>query len=75
MGEDQILELVNKSLKTPKGKSLLGGELDIAGITSRIGELMQEYNIDLSTLRNLSEEDINFSLGSKLTKEQRDPRK
>jgi len=75
MGEDQILELVNKSLKTPKGKSLLGGELDIAGITSRIGELMQEYNIDLSTLRNLSEEDINFSLGSKLTKEQRRQRR
>lgn len=75
MGEDQILELVNKSLQTPKGKALLGGELDIAGITSRIGELVKEYNIDLSTLQNLSEEDINFSLGSKLTKEQRRQRR
>jgi len=75
MGEDQIIELVNKSLQTPKGKALLGGELDIAGITSRISELTKAYNIDLSTLQNLSEDDINFSLGSKLTREQRRQRR
>ena len=71
MGEDQILQLVSTSLKSPKGKSLLGGELDIVGITSRISELSKKYNIDLQSLSNASIDDINLSTGSKLSKEQK----
>tara|TARA_R110000737_G_scaffold73520_3_gene102221 strand:+ start:2015 stop:3742 length:1728 start_codon:yes stop_codon:yes gene_type:complete len=71
MGEDQILQLVSNSLKSPKGKSLLGGELDIVGITSRIAELSKKYNINLQSLSNASIDDINFSTGSKLSREQK----
>ncbi len=63
MSEDQILQLVNQSLQTPKGKSLLGGELDIAGISSRLGELQSKYNISLEALENTEIKDVNLSLG------------
>mgnify|MGYP003632320380 FL=1 len=71
MSEDQILELVNQSLKTPKGKSLLGGDLDLAGISSRIEELQTKYSINLDNLKNVNIDDVNFSIGSNLTREER----
>lgn len=75
MSEDQILQLVNQSLQTPKGKSLLGGELDIAGISSRLGELQSKYNISLEALENTEIKDVNFSLGNNLTREERRERR
>jgi len=45
-----LLSLATDFLKTPKGKLLLGEEIDIAGITSRIQELSTTYNIDLEEL-------------------------
>ena len=71
MGEDQILQLSQQALQTPSGKSLLGSSLNISDITSRIQELSSKYNIDLSTLKTSSLEDINLSIGSDLTREQR----
>ena len=71
MGEDALLQLTQKFLATPQGKSLLGSSLNISDITNRIQELSSKYNIDLSTLETSSLEDINLSLGSNLTQEQR----
>lgn len=45
-----LLSLATDFLKTPKGKLLLGEEINIAGITSRIQELSTTYNIDLEEL-------------------------
>ena len=71
MGEEALLQLVQQSLATPQGKSLLGDALPIADILNRIQELSTKYNIDLSTLEKASEKEINLSLGSNLTREQR----
>lgn len=71
MGEEALLQLVQQSLSTPQGKSLLGDALPIADILNRIQELSTKYNIDLSTLKEASEKEINLSLGSNLTREQR----
>ena len=45
-----LISLAADFLKTPKGKLLLGEEINIAGITSRIQELSTTYNIDLEEL-------------------------
>ena len=71
MGEEQLLELANQFLDTPKGLNMLGGEIDIASLKNELSSLATKYNIDLSTLENTSIEDINLSLGSNLTREQR----
>ena len=71
MGEDALLQLTQKFLATPQGKSLLGSSLNISDITNRIQELSSKYNIDLPTLEISSLEDINLSIGSNLTQEQR----
>ena len=71
MGEDLILQIAKQFLNTPQGKSLLGSSLNISDITNRIQELSSKYNIDLSTLESSSLEDINFSIGSNLTQEQK----
>mgnify|MGYP003632779165 FL=1 len=71
MGEDALLQLTQKFLATPQGKSLLGSSLNISDITNRIQELSSKYNIDLPTLETSSLEDINLSIGSNLTQEQR----
>ena len=71
MGEEQLLQLASKFLETPKGKSLLGEAINISDITNRIQELSTRFNIDLSTLENANLEDINLSLGSNLTREQK----
>lgn len=71
MGEEALLQLVQQSLATPQGKSLLGEALPITDILNRIQELSTKYNIDLSTLKEASEKEINLSLGSNLTREQR----
>tara|TARA_B110000046_G_scaffold174322_1_gene197931 strand:+ start:1957 stop:3642 length:1686 start_codon:yes stop_codon:yes gene_type:complete len=71
MGEDALLQLTQKFLATPQGKSLLDSSLNISDITNRIQELSSKYNIDLPTLETLSLEDINLSIGSNLTQEQR----
>ena len=71
MGEDALLQLTQKFLATPQGKSLLGSSLNISDITNRIQELSSKYNIDLSSLENTSVDDINLTIGSNLTREQR----
>ncbi len=71
MGEDQILQIAKQFLNTPQGKSLLDSSLNISDITNRIQELSSKYNIDLPTLETSSLEDINLSIGSNLTQEQR----
>ena len=71
MGEEQLLELANQFLDTPKGLNILGEKIDIAGLKDELSNLSTKYNIDLSTLENTSIEDINLSLGSNLTREQR----
>ena len=45
-----LISLATDFLSTPKGKLLLGEEINIAGITSRIQELSTTYNIDLVEL-------------------------
>ena len=45
-----LISLATDFLKTPKGKLLLGEEINIAGITSQIQNLSSTYNIDLETL-------------------------
>ena len=45
-----LISLATDFLSTPKGKLLLGEEINIAGITSRIQELSTTYNIDLEEL-------------------------
>lgn len=71
MGEEALLQLVQQSLATPQGKSLLGEALPVTDILNRIQELSTKYNIDLSTIKEASEKEINLSLGSNLTREQR----
>tara|TARA_B110000977_G_scaffold7006_1_gene9766 strand:+ start:1608 stop:3293 length:1686 start_codon:yes stop_codon:yes gene_type:complete len=71
MGEDQILQIAKQFLNTSQGKSLLDSSLNISDITNRIQELSSKYNIDLPTLETSSLEDINLSIGSNLTQEQR----
>ena len=71
MGEDQILQIAKQFLNTSQGKSLLDSSLNISDITNRIQELSSKYNIDLPTLEISSLEDINLSIGSNLTQEQR----
>ena len=71
MGEDVLLQLANKFLETDSGKSLLGESLNIPDITNRIQDLSSKFNIDLSTLEETSLDDINLSLGSNLTQEQK----
>ena len=71
MGEDQILQVAKQFLNTPQGKSLLDSSLNISDITNRIQELSSKYNINLPTLETSSLEDINLSIGSNLTQEQR----
>lgn len=50
MGEEQLLQIAQEFLKTPKGKKLLGESLNIAEITDRISSLSSKYNIDLTKL-------------------------
>ena len=50
MGEEQLLELASEFLKTPKGKKLLGEEINIDEITNRISFLSKKYDINLDTL-------------------------
>jgi len=45
-----LISLATDFLKTPKGKLLLGEEVNIAGITSQIQQLSSTYNIDLEEL-------------------------
>ena len=45
-----LISLATDFLSTPKGKLLLGEEINIAGITSRIQELSTTYNINLEEL-------------------------
>ena len=71
MGEDIILEIAKQFLNTPQGKSLLDSSLNISDITNRIQELSSKYNIDLPTLEASSLKDINLSIGSNLTQEQK----
>ena len=71
MGEDALIQLSEKFLETDKGKSLLGESINIADITNRIQDLSSQYNINLSTIAETSIEDINSTLGSSLTREQR----
>jgi len=71
MGEEQLLQLANEFIKTPKGKSLLKESLNVKDIINRIEELANQYNIDLSTIKSANIKDVNFSLDSNLTKEQR----
>lgn len=71
MGEEALLQLANKFLKTDSGKSLLGESLNIEDITNRIQDLSSKFNINLSTLEETSLDNINLSLGSNLTREQK----
>ena len=47
MGEQELISLATTFLQTPKGKLLLGEEINISGITSQIQSLSQQYNINL----------------------------
>tara|TARA_Y100000114_G_scaffold13876_1_gene11204 strand:+ start:1907 stop:3592 length:1686 start_codon:yes stop_codon:yes gene_type:complete len=71
MGEEALLQLAKKFLDTDSGKSLLGKTLNIEDIKNRIQDLSSKFNIDLSTLNETSLNDINLSLGSNLTREQK----
>ena len=71
MGEESLLQLSNQFLQTPGGKSLLDESLNITDITNRIQDLSSKFNIDLSTLEETPLDDINLSLGSNLTREQK----
>ena len=71
MGEEALLQLAKKFLNTDSGKSLLGKTLNIEDIKNRIQDLSSKFNIDLSTLNETSLKDINLSLGSNLTREQK----
>jgi hypothetical protein len=57
-----LISLATDFLKTPKGKLLLGEEINIAGITSRIQELSTTYNIDLEELAVSTLEEKNEAL-------------
>jgi len=52
-----LISLATDFLKTPKGKLLLGEEINISGITSRIQELSSTHNIDLETLSTSTPEE------------------
>jgi hypothetical protein len=52
-----LISLATDFLSTPKGKLLLGEEINIAGITSRIQELSTTYNIDLEELASATLEE------------------
>ena len=71
MGEEALLRLAKKFLNTDSGKSLLGKTLNIEDIKNRIQDLSSKFNIDLSTLNETSLNDINLSLDSNLTREQK----
>ena len=71
MGEEALLQLSQQFLQTPAGKSLLGSQLNLNDITNRIQDLSSKFNIDLSTLEESSLDNINLSLGSNLTREQK----
>tara|TARA_B100001093_G_scaffold515225_1_gene591074 strand:+ start:34 stop:1719 length:1686 start_codon:yes stop_codon:yes gene_type:complete len=71
MGEEALLQLSQQFLQTPAGKSLLGSQLNLNDITNRIQDLSSKFNIDLSTLDETSLDNINLSLGSNLTREQK----
>ena len=71
MGEEALLQLAKKFLNTDSGKSLLGKTLNIEDIKNRIQDLSSKFNIDLSTLNETSLNDINLSLDSNLTREQK----
>ena len=71
MGEEALLQLAKKFLDTDSGKSLLGKTLNIEDIKNRIQDLSSKFNIDLSTLNETSLNDINLSLDSNLTREQK----
>ena len=75
MGEEQLLQLAEEFLKSSKGKKLLGETINIEDITNRIQKLSSDFNIDLSSLENASVGEINLSLGSNLTREQRRERR
>ena len=71
MGEEALLQLAKKFLNKDSGKSLLGKTLNIEDIKNRIQDLSSKFNIDLSTLNETSLNDINLSLDSNLTREQK----
>ena len=71
MGEDQLLQLSKQALQTPGGESILGDTLNISDISNRIQELSSKFNIDLSTLGTTPIKDINLSLDSNLTRDQK----
>ena len=55
MGEEQLLELANQFLDTPKGLNILGEKIDIAGLKDELSNLSTKYNIDLSTKNSLNQ--------------------
>lgn len=78
MDQSQILEIVNKSLNTEKGKKLLGAPLDIKSITSRLSELGNKFGVDVSTILSADKESLKEAItratdpdGKRLTREQR----
>jgi len=78
MDQSQILEIVNKSLNTEKGKKLLGAPLDIKSITSRLSELGNKFGVDVSTILSADKESLREAItratdpdGKRLTREQR----
>ena len=71
MREDQLLQLSKQALQTPGGESILGDTLNISDISNRIQELSSKFNIDLSTLGTTPIKDINLSLDSNLTRDQK----
>ena len=78
MDQSQILEIVNKSLNTEKGKKLLGAPLDIKSITSRLSELGDKFGVDVSTIIRADKESLKEAItratdpdGKRLTREQR----
>lgn len=82
MDQAQILDIVNQSLQTPKGKALLGESLNISSITSRLSELGNKLGVDVNSListnaSNLKEAITNVQdpTGQNLTREQRQQRR
>jgi len=78
MDQSQILEIVNKSLNTEKGKKLLGAPLNIKSITSRLSELGNKFGVDVSTILSADKESLREAItratdpdGKRLTREQR----
>ncbi len=73
--EETLLLLAEQFLETDKGKELLGESINTTDILNRIREIAKEYDLDLSNLEKLSEEEFNLELGSNLTREQRKERR